>query len=103
MSKRHYDEASVIKSLNKKGGVSINTVDKVVSVQINNSTIGNGSWGKIDYLCHYCGYFLNRVLNLPKKKSNKAIEDFDNDIDIRHNHKINMAAMSKASMKKVKK
>ena len=18
--------------------------------------VGNGSWGKIDYLCHYCGY-----------------------------------------------
>lgn len=102
MSKRHYDEASVIKSLNRKGGISINSVDKIISVQKNNSAVGNGSWGKIDYLCHYCGYIVSMVLNIPKRKSNKVIEDFDDDVNIKHGRKINMAAMSKSAMKRVR-
>lgn len=102
MSKRHYDEASVIRSLNRKGGISINSVDKIIFVQKNNSAVGNGSWGKIDYLCHYCGYIVVMVPNIPKRKSNKVIEDFDDDVNIKHGRKINMAAMSKSAMKKVR-
>ena len=52
MSKK-YDEASVIKSLAEKKCV-VDTKTKVISVPKN--VLGNGSWGKVDYLCHYCGY-----------------------------------------------
>ena len=52
MSKK-YDEASVIRALTAKK-CQINSVNKIVSVP--RGVLGNGSWGKVDYLCHYCGY-----------------------------------------------
>lgn len=53
---KHYDEASVIASVRKKAVVNLS--DKTICYNPNNHQIGNGTWGKIDYLCHYCGYTL---------------------------------------------
>ena len=54
-----YDEASVIRSLSKNPNINItrNFVGKgVIEVKRGATTVGNGSWGKIDFLCNYCGY-----------------------------------------------
>ena len=59
MKKEKYDEASVIRSLSKNPNIRItrNFVGKgVVEVKRGATTVGNGSWGKIDFLCNYCGY-----------------------------------------------
>lgn len=49
-----YDEVSVVKALSKNPDIRIkgNHIEIVKDSQY----IGNGSWGKIDFLTHYCGY-----------------------------------------------
>lgn len=37
--------------------------------------IGNKSWGRIDYLCHYCGYVLVRNSNLVVSKESYSTND----------------------------
>ena len=56
-----YDEVSVVSQLNNVGAViGINSDSKVIKVA-KNSSIGNGTSGKIDFLTHYCGYYLEYV------------------------------------------
>lgn len=56
-----YDEVSVVRQLNNVGAViGINPASKVIKIAKNNS-IGNGTSGKIDFLTHYCGYYLEYV------------------------------------------
>lgn len=53
---KKYDEVSVVRQLNNVGSViGINSVSKVIKLA-KNSSIGNGTSGKIDFLTHYCGY-----------------------------------------------
>lgn len=80
MKKKNYDEASVIKSITKKADVSVDYVNKVVSVKKDSCEVGNGTWGKIDYLCHYCGYICVRPSNIinNKKIINKEFGNDDN-------------------------
>lgn len=51
-----HDEVNVLRSLGRNKEVSVNTVNKTVTVNRDAQTVGNGTWGKIDYLVHYCGY-----------------------------------------------
>jgi len=51
---RVHDEYSAINSLNRKKGVQV--VDRTIYVN-KDSECGNKTWGIIDYLTHYCGYF----------------------------------------------
>lgn len=58
---KKYDEVSVVRQLNNVGAViGINSASKVIKVA-KNSSIGNGTSGKIDFLTHYCGYYLEYV------------------------------------------
>lgn len=58
---KKYDEVSVVRQLNNVGAViGINSANKVIKVA-KNSSIGNGTSGKIDFLTHYCGYYLEYV------------------------------------------
>lgn len=58
---KKYDEVSVVRQLNNVGAViGINSASKVIKVA-NNGSIGNGTSGKIDFLTHYCGYYLEYV------------------------------------------
>ena len=73
--KKKYDEASVIRSLvNKKCVVDARM--KVISVP-KSVTLGNGSWGKVDYLCHYCGYTQtwlgNKVVSSPVRDDEETL------------------------------
>lgn len=56
MRKKTYDEVSVVKALNRKRDVKVYYYDKRIEVTIGTTECGNGTWGKIDYLVHYCGY-----------------------------------------------
>lgn len=63
-----YDEVSVVRQLNNVGAViGINPVSKVIKVA-KNSSIGNGTSGKIDFLSHYCGYHIEIVDVIQQQK-----------------------------------
>lgn len=104
--KKVYDEVSVVRSLSKKNSIYINTVEKRIDIVKNNTELGNGSWGKIDYLTHVHGYVPVFVTSISSRKSVKKVTDTDTD-NVRskaskREAKLNMAAMSKAAMKRVK-
>lgn len=64
-----YDEVSVVRQLNNVGAViGINSASKVIKVA-KNSSIGNGTSGKIDFLTHYCGYYLEYVDVIQQQKN----------------------------------
>lgn len=106
MKKVNYDEASVVRSLSKKNSIYIDTVQKFIEVEKNNTEVGNGSWGKIDYLHKVHGYivgFVTRTRKKPTLKKNIEDDDFNiNSKTAKREAKLNMANMAKAAMRKVK-
>ena len=79
MSKRHYDEARVVASLKKKPSIRFEQIgfNKAVVVTKNATDIGIRSWGKIDYLVHYCGYFLQMsAVSKPSKEDKNPFSSF---------------------------
>lgn len=102
MSRKHYDETRVIRSLLKKKSISINTVSKTIEVIEDATDVGNGSWGKIDYLCKVHGYFVCRPTKVPKIPSLLLNYSDANLSTNSKRDKFNMAAMSKAAMKRAK-
>lgn len=104
MKKKNYDEVSVIRSITKKADISIDYANKIVQVKKDSNEVGNGTWGKIDYLCHYCGYsyIISKTIN-----SRKVINrEFGNDNDRktskkeRKQLKLDMVKSTKKMMKK---
>lgn len=58
---KNYDEVSVVRQLSNVGAIiGINSASKVIKIA-KNSAIGNGTSGKIDFLTHYCGYYIKYV------------------------------------------
>lgn len=104
MKKKNYDEVSVIRSITKKADVSVDYVNKIIQVKEDSNEVGNGTWGKIDYLCHYCGYIYVR----PKTINNRKIinREFGDDNDRktskkeRKQLKLDMVKFTKKIMKK---
>lgn len=100
---KKYDEFSVVKSISKKHSVKVDTVNKIIKVLKDSTDVGNGTWGKIDYLCKVHGYMLNRISG---DNSNIASNEDNNSKNYtkadKRKNKINMAAMTKNAMKKVK-
>ena len=59
--KQKMDEVNVFVQLNNKRDVRIKMGSKVIEIIHPESSfkafdLGNGSWGKIDFLVNYCGY-----------------------------------------------
>lgn len=61
---KNYDEAICVKALNKKSDCEIS--GSIINVLIEGTSLGNGSWGKIDFLTKHCGYRQIFVKELPK-------------------------------------
>lgn len=59
MKTKKYNEADVIAALKRKQGISI-ALNKVIELA-KDAIVGNGTWGKIDYLKTYCGYSVFRA------------------------------------------
>lgn len=73
MSKRTYDEVSVVARLSKKRAITIDKGQKIIKIDFESAdVVGNKSWGKIDYLCHYCGYIWHRVSHKSAVVTSKA-------------------------------
>ena len=65
---KKHEEGLILQSLRRKKDILISDAIYVLS---NDSPfkahdLGNKSWGKIDYLVNYCGYFINFVKKFPK-------------------------------------
>ena len=101
MAKKHYDEVSVVRSLSRKSSININSFLKEIKIKKGAADVGNGSWGKIDYLRHVHGY---RVFFTTSAVKPSIIEDNDGQTyrDVKKSRKLNMAAMAKNAMKRVK-
>ena len=105
MKKKNYDEVSVIRSITKKADISIDYVNKIVQVKKDSNEVGNGTWGKIHYLCHYCGYsyIISKTINSNRKVINREFGD-DNDRktskEKRKQLKLDMVKSTKKLMKK---
>ena len=64
-----HDEVSVLRSLSRNKEVSVNPINRTITVVKNAQSVGNGTWGKIDYLVHYCGYTQGFTINKIVKHS----------------------------------
>lgn len=55
---KNYDEGSVVRALSKNPDIEITYVGTthVINIFKGVTTIGNGTWGKIDFLVNHCGY-----------------------------------------------
>lgn len=106
MARKHHDEASCVRSLSKKNSICITR--KCIEVLRGATDIGNGSWGKIDFLIKCCGYICLSVDKLQSKASRmlNTKEDGDNTSitskAAKRERKLNMATMAKTAMKRVK-
>lgn len=67
MAKKH-DEKKDLKCVSRVAEINGNHI-----IIPTNSVIGIHTWGRIDFLVHYCGYILNRSKNV--KASNLNFED----------------------------
>lgn len=77
---KNYDEATCVRELNKK--TSCEVVNLVINVLVGATDLGNGSWGKIDFLRRYCGYRQIFVKELPKITRKERIIRDSEDEDI---------------------
>lgn len=109
MSNKHYDEVSVVRALSRKSSIRITTDGGYNYIQIlkGATDVGNGSWGKIDYLTHVHGYIPVRVTTFVgvQNRSNSNNEDNHSIVDTKtakREKKLNMATMAKNAMKRVK-
>lgn len=112
MNNSSYDEASVVRSLSKHNGVRINVVQKHIVVDKANHNIGNGGWGKIDYLIKVHDYVLTfstggAVVNKKNDKKDTEEQPVENKINNVNNKStknsgINMAKSTKRIMGKIK-
>lgn len=102
MKKKNYDEAKVIRILSKKRDIRIDSVRMTIEIVKNSTEVGNGSWGKIDYLRKIHGYVVIFVAAI--KRASIVPKDDEQEIVTRHSKRdrFSMAAMSKAAMKRVK-
>jgi hypothetical protein len=104
--KRAYDEVSVVRSLSKKNSISINTVNMTINVLKDSPEVGNGSWGKIDYLRKVHGYVVVFVKSINKRPAQPQQEDDNvgavNTKSAKREAKLNMVSMVKSTMRKVK-
>ena len=67
MAKKH-DEKKDLKCVSKVAEINGNRI-----IIPTDAVIGIHTWGRIDFLVHYCGYILNRGKNV--KASNLKFED----------------------------
>jgi hypothetical protein len=67
MAKKH-DERKDLKCVSRIAKIDGNCI--IIPI---NAVIGIRTWGRIDFLVHYCGYILNRSKNV--KASNLKFED----------------------------
>ena len=75
-----HDEAKDVRLLSKVAKVDVS--NKIITIPAN-IVIGNKRWGRLDFLCHYCGYHLVRpdgtiMSNSPAAEERRSNRDSEN-------------------------
>lgn len=99
-NKKHYDEAYCVRALSRKHScqISMSGNQRIIEVE-KDGDLGNGSWGKIDFLVHYCGY---SVITVPFiHRGRKFVED-EQKVNIPKVNGFDMTSSVKNVMKGVK-
>lgn len=106
---KNYDEGSIVRVLTKNPAIDI-TYSKnmnVVSIVKGATTIGNGTWGKIDFLIKHCDYTLalvdanaNRAAKLAEAEAKRAAKRAA--IAEKRKGKVDLISSVKANLSKVK-
>lgn len=99
MTKKNYDETSVIRVIQRKNGVTVSN-NKLITVSANATDVGNKTWGKIDYLCkvHGYSYMVSGVIAKVIKENNDKNEAVNKKV-VKREAKLNMANMAKNAMR----
>lgn len=74
MARKQFKEDEVLRILDKKGDVRIDSQMKVIQVLRDNTTCGNGTWGKIDFLVNYNGWKSMLVNEFDKKDDKRKLQ-----------------------------
>lgn len=104
MSTKKYDEASVLKNLARRKGISIDYSAKVIKVSNSATDVGNSAWGKIDFLTNYCGWYTSMTKTTINKQKNIIMDSEISEINnktIKKENKINLVKQVKNIMKKI--
>ena len=99
MSHKNYTADYVINILNRNPNVYVDPIHQTIEIVRDADTIGNHSWGKIDYLVHYCNYVVIKVGKIAKHP--KRFTDRD-EAEQSKTKPYNMIADVKSKMKKIK-
>lgn len=99
MGKKTYDETSVLRSLRTVKGVSVNVSNKIIYIDANNHKAGNSTWGKIAYLCKYCGFVYSMVYDNRVKIKDVVAEE---KTAARKPKRLSLANMAKRAMNNIK-
>lgn len=94
---RNYDEAGVVKHLLKlRKATNIDVYRRVITINPDN-TVGNRSWGKIDFLTNHCGYCVVKERGKritvdseekeKKEKEKKTLKRMRNNVEPNNNKK----------------
>ena len=68
MARKQYVADEVLKILGKKSDIKVDNNMKVIQVLRGSVTVGNGSWGKIDFLVNHNGWKSMIVNEFDSKK-----------------------------------
>ena len=74
MARKQFKEDEVLRILDKKGDVRIDSQMKVIQVLRDKTTCGNGTWGKIDFLVNYNGWKSMLVNEFDKKDDKRKLQ-----------------------------
>lgn len=55
MGTKNYDEVSVLRIIEQNSAIVVHPMARCIDI-VKEANIGNGTWGKIDFLCNYCGW-----------------------------------------------
>ena len=85
-----HDEAKDVRLLSKVAKVDVS--NKIITIPAN-AIIGNKRWGRLDFLCHYCGYHLVRpdgtiMSNAPTAEERRSKRDSENKKFKRNNRRM---------------
>ena len=102
---KKYDETSVLRNLARRKGINIDYSAKVIKVSNSATDVGNSTWGKIDFLTNYCGWFARVDKTAIKKQKNITIDSEIPESNTKTNkreNKINLTKQVKNIMKNLK-
>lgn len=66
-----YNEQQVVRELSKNPAIVIN--GNKINIVKDNTLVGSGTWGKIDFLTKYCGYTFE-IIDVDEQRAAKIAE-----------------------------